>query len=78
MRKILLNSISGRLDSAVSGFLGELNGSAERSGQSAVIVGLAQQLAKVVDETIEKNDMSEERAEQFRRKCCDLVLDRIL
>lgn len=78
MRKILLNSISSRLDSAVSGFLGELNTSAEKSGQSAVIVSLAQQLAKVVEDTIEKNEMSEERAEQFRRKCCDLVLDRIL
>ncbi len=78
MRKILLNSISSRLDSAVSGFLGELNTSAEKSGQSAVIVSLAQQLAKVVEETIEKNEMGEERAEQFRRKCCDLVLDRIL
>ena len=78
MRKILLHSISSRLDSTITGFLGELNTASVKSGQSAVIVSLAQQLSKVVEETIEKNAMSEERAEQFRRKCCDLVLDRIL
>lgn len=78
MRRILLHSISKRLDSTITEFMGELNSDTERSGQSAVIVSLAQQLAKAVDQAIEQNRMSDDLAEEFRRKCCEMVLDRIL
>ncbi len=78
MRKILLHSISSRLDSTINEFIDELDTSAEKSGQSALIVSLVQQLSKAVEHTIEKNGMTNERAEQFRRKCCDMVLDRVL
>lgn len=78
MRRILLHSISKRLDSTIEEFLGELNSDSERSGQSALIVSLAQQLAKAVDQAIEQNKMNEELADEFRRKCCEMVLDRVL
>jgi hypothetical protein len=78
MRKILLHSISKRLDTTIVEFLGELNSDSERSGQSAVIVSLAQQLSKAVDHAVKQNGMSQELADEFRRKCCDMVLDRIL
>ena len=78
MRRILLHSISKRLDSTIAEFLGELNSDSERSGQSAVIVSLAQQLAKAVDQAVEQNQMNEALADEFRRKCCEMVLDRIL
>jgi hypothetical protein len=78
MRRILLHSISKRLDSTIAEFLGELNPDSERSGQSALIVSLAQQMAKAVDQAIEQNGMDEDLAEEFRRKCCEMVLDRVL
>lgn len=78
MRRILLHSISKRLDSTIEEFLGELNPDSERSGQSALIVSLAQQLAKAVDQAIEQNKMNDDLADEFRRKCCEMVLDRVL
>lgn len=78
MRRILLHSISKRLDSTIAEFLGELNPDSERSGQSALIVSLAQQMAKAVDQAIEQNGMNEDLADEFRRKCCEMVLDRVL
>lgn len=78
MRRILLHSISQRLDTTITEFLGELNTESERSGQSAVIVSLAQQLSKAVDQAIEQSEMTDDLADEFRRKCCDMVLDRIL
>lgn len=78
MRRILLHSISKRLDSTIAEFLDELSSDSERSGQSALIVSLAQQLAKAVDQAIEQNKMNEELADEFRRKCCEMVLDRVL
>ena len=78
MRRILLHSISKRLDSTIAEFLDELNSDSERSGQSALIVSLAQQLAKAVDQAVEQNRMDEDLADEFRRKCCEMVLDRVL
>ncbi len=78
MRRILLHSISKRLDSTIAEFLDELNPDSERSGQSALIVSLAQQLAKAVDQAIEQNQMNDDLADEFRRKCCEMVLDRVL
>ncbi len=78
MRRILLHSISQRLDSTITEFLAELSSDSERSGQSAVIVSLAQQLAKSVDQAIEQNQMRDDLAEEFRRKCCEMVMDRVL